>query len=246
MTQTNLNLCDVQGSNNVADLEKALRVRTDVNTPQGFDYGTAGANLTQLLPLHHALIFQKRLEIVQTLVRAGALITRQDNQKRTALHHAVHMTPIPGVLEYLLLQKTDTSVRDNEGCTPLMRAIVRQYIPEVRLLLLAGADPNIVGNDGCTQLHRAAKGGLVEIVRLLIEHRADLQTRTPDGRTALQIATTREYHVIMGMLETEAVVRAVARDKCVAFVMGLHKRLGSESAVNSLSPELVRDVVTLV
>ncbi|MGN0820935.1 MAG: ankyrin repeat domain-containing protein [Akkermansia sp.] len=69
--------------------------------------------------------------------------------------------------------------------TPLMMAVRRGAVEEVKALLAAGADPNAANWRKDTPLMHACQHGYVEIVRMLLEAGADVNARDEDGWTAL-------------------------------------------------------------
>ncbi|KUO85524.1 MAG: hypothetical protein AT711_06515, partial [Thermoproteus sp. CIS_19] len=79
-------------------------------------------------------------------------------------------------VEPLLNLGVDPNLRDEEGLTPLHRALMHNnpYSAEVvDLLLSRGADPNVRGRDGNTPLHLAAEFNRVQAAALLLKHGAD-------------------------------------------------------------------------
>jgi ankyrin repeat protein len=92
-------------------------------------------------------------------------------------------------MDALLRAHADARTRDNEGLTPLHRAVqgrgpVEARQPDmVRQLLRAGADPNAKSDRGVTPLMFLGDG--TEVARLLREGGADVNARDGKGRTAL-------------------------------------------------------------
>jgi ankyrin repeat protein len=106
-------------------------------------------------------------------------------------------------VESLLNLGVDPNLRDEEGLTPLHRALMHNnpYNAEVvDLLLSRGADPNARGRDGNTPLHLAAEFNRVQAAALLLKHGADPNVRNARGETPLHIAAGRGRYAVASML----------------------------------------------
>lgn len=85
----------------------------------------------------------------------------------------------------------DVNARDQEGLTPLLRAVMYENVEVLRLLLEHGADVSIRGADdypgeaGLIALHAAAWNGREDIYRLLVAAGADPTVRSHDGYSVL-------------------------------------------------------------
>lgn len=80
--------------------------------------------------------------------------------------------------------------------TPLMAAVVRNEVSQVRSILLQNIDLEETNAAGCTALIWAAALGKPDIQRMLLDAGADTETTDAAGRTPLMFA------VISGNLET--------------------------------------------
>jgi hypothetical protein len=67
----------------------------------------------------------------------------------------------------LLDQGVPLDERDEQGRTPLMRAVMQNKLDVVRLLLSRGADPNLPDNSGRTPLQQAKRENLSDIAATL-------------------------------------------------------------------------------
>jgi hypothetical protein len=67
----------------------------------------------------------------------------------------------------LLDQGVPLDARDEQGRTPLMRAVMQNRLEVVRLLLNRGADPNLADNTGSTPLLQAKREKLSDIAAML-------------------------------------------------------------------------------
>ena len=85
----------------------------------------------------------------------------------------------------------DVNARDQEGLTPLLRAVLVGSVEIVALLLEHGADPSIAGSDdypgekGILALHAAAATASDHTYQLLLGAGADLTVVGPDGHSVL-------------------------------------------------------------
>jgi ankyrin repeat protein len=85
----------------------------------------------------------------------------------------------------LLQRGADPNVRDGEGRTPLISAVLGGSVGLVGLLLESGADVNAQDQEGWTALHFAAQEHEPEIAHLLIARGADVNARDQDGASVL-------------------------------------------------------------
>jgi ankyrin repeat protein len=93
----------------------------------------------------------------------------------------------------------DINARDQDGVTPLIRAVRNGDAITARQLLGQGADTSIQTNSGVTALITAA-GMSPEITRMLIEKGADVNHKTPGNFTALMSAALNGQAEIVKML----------------------------------------------
>jgi hypothetical protein len=113
----------------------------------------------------------------------------------------------------------------------------------VTMLLQKGADVNQANERGETPIHNAAFYGYAPVVTVLLEHGASLLLRTRADLTAQGMALAAQsgdsHQEVLEVLEA-----AMNRDKCTAFAMGLHPRLGVNSLVLMLDPAMLRMVAS--
>jgi len=106
-------------------------------------------------------------------------------------------------VEPLLNLGVDPNLRDEEGLTPLHRALIHNnpYNAEVvDLLLSRGADPNVRGRDGNAPLHLAAEFNRVQTAALLLKHGADPNAVNARGETPLHIAAGEGRYAVAYLL----------------------------------------------
>ena len=185
------------------------------------------------------------------LLAHGADVSTKTKVGVTPLHVACNNNK-GGVVRILLEDGADVTAKTNgvgcfplypEGATPLHAAAdsFEETLQVTRQLLEKGADVGAQTTEGDTALHLAARRGRVETVRLLLEHWADASAKNSAGCTP-RSGSTRQ---IVEMLKAGDYA-ALQRDKCMAFAMGQHERLGAGSWVQILEPGVVRMVLEQV
>ncbi|MCM8534400.1 MAG: ankyrin repeat domain-containing protein [Lentisphaeraceae bacterium] len=155
--------------------------------------------------------------VVEFLLKKGALINRKNSEGNTPLHLSVsnrksnalafmvkkganvnarnnsgesplHLAVWSTVyVEKLLDAGADINARDNFSDTPLNHAVENDNIKSVDKLLKCGADVNYRGFYGQTALHKASHNE--EMVALLLHHHADFNIIDDFGNTSLQACT---------------------------------------------------------
>ena len=166
-----------------------------------------------------------RDEIVCELIRAGASVNVVTSSEglgvaagSTALHFAADKNC--SAVKRLCAAGADTNVQNQEGVTPLMRAVKRGSDEIVCELIRAGASVNVQYQEGHTPLMWAAEKGSDEIVCELIRAGASVNVVTSSewweglaaGSTALHYAAACN-HIKCGVLLVEAGADMTVRNK---------------------------------
>ena len=209
--------------------------------------------------------------LLQSTVSAH-LVSVKDSFGNTPLHHAV-LASNTEMVEILLEHGADVSVRNTKGRTPLWCVVKtpelirndidysdylqRFHIDVVQMLLSKGADINAKDDSMKTPLMAAAKQRMPCLVQLLLKQGADVTAEDLASAEA-RARSTQEYDFwhkpskkVASLLRTALKKRRALllraektrRDKCVAFDMGQHARLGAGSIIMTLTPELVKMVL---
>lgn len=106
-------------------------------------------------------------------------------------------------IEALAELKANFNCRDQEGFTPLLRAVDRNLPELVEALIAGGADVNAATQDGLlwSPLHMAALNGYVKVVTALLKANADLTLLDSRNETALQWAEANKEDECVKLLK---------------------------------------------
>jgi ankyrin repeat protein len=203
------------------------------------------------------------VEMMATLIGAGADVNAANDRRATALHWAV---TDPAKIKLLLLNGADINARTADGRTALhlaaalpagtrsvetlleagsdvnARSVIgmtplfagaTSSVETARILVAKGADPNARNGLGATPLMLAALNGGPAIVRLLLEAGADATLRTKRGETALANAANH------GDLESVRLLLDKGADVRNTDYNG-YTPLMHAAYCDSASPELIR------
>ncbi len=141
-----------------------------------------------------------RLDVMTTLLKAGANVDAVDHQGETYLAgYGVFNT---GVLKILLDAGANPNARDSDGRTALMEASNYGYEDAVVLLIEHLAVVNQKDNKGRTALMYAANGKYVDAIPHLLSHGADVYARDIEGKTALDLARASKNEVAAELISS--------------------------------------------
>lgn len=141
---------------------------------------------TRMTALEHA-VENGNVEIVHTLLLAGAWVNTQNSVGRTPLMYLRDQATDKLVRE-LLLAGAKVNARDESGETALMNAASFSNYEVVKELIGNGAKVDLKDDDGKSALMFAATNEEPRIAKLLIEAGASVNDRDEDGQTALMMA----------------------------------------------------------
>ncbi|KAM7321605.1 hypothetical protein ACRRTK_019697 [Alexandromys fortis] len=127
--------------------------------------------------------------LVERLINASEHhVNECDRRGRSSLHYASAHNH-PNVVTLLSSNDcTDINMKDDEGCTPLIKATQRDNLECVSILLRLGADPHIVDANGDAALHHAICRGNIRVVSKLLEYNVDIKAKTEYGLTPYKLA----------------------------------------------------------
>lgn len=121
---------------------------------------------------------------ITDLLLEQANINEKDEYGNTALHDFADNGNLEGV-KLLIEHKAVIDIQNEQGESPLMRAVIRQYKPIVQKLLAEGANPNLPNKSGYTSVHKAAFRNDLEIMKLLVSYDGDIKAVTNSGSTVM-------------------------------------------------------------
>ena len=130
-------------------------------------------------PLLYAAI-RNQLEILRTLLDAGARIDIETKQHYTPLCFASHRGH-EQIAQLLIERGADIEHKGDDGFTPLIFATKGGHTKIVELLLGKKALVDKRDKDGLAALHYACLKGHADIVRLLLAHGADFNAVQPNA-----------------------------------------------------------------
>jgi ankyrin repeat protein len=141
---------------------------------------------TRMTALDHAAE-NGNLEIVRTLVLAGARANLANNSGRTPLMYLRDKASADLVRD-LLSAGAKVNARDESGGTALMNAAAYSNAGVVKELIENGAKVDLKDSEGKTALMFAAGNSDLTITKLLIDSGSEVNAKDQNGKTALMTA----------------------------------------------------------
>ena len=145
----------------------------------------------------HRATFSGNLDILKELIKQGADVNAENNNKETILHLAARaQKPNKELVKYLLENKEikqRLKAKDKFGLTAIHIVGFNGNLEILKELINQGADINAVTNDEQTILHLAAGAQKpnIELLKYLLDNKEikqKLEARQKNGWTALHIA----------------------------------------------------------
>ena len=162
-------------------------------------------------------------EILQMLIKSGALINISDKYGITPLH----LVSFKGQDEYmsiLLNNNSEINSYDKYQRIPLNYAIMEGQLNSAYLLLDAGSNIKTKDIDGNSLLHYAvsSKGNSLLFSIMLIDRKININEKNNDGDTALMLVAKKNpkenVRLIKKLLESGAKYKNIINYKCQSFL----------------------------
>jgi len=167
---------------------------------KGVDSIALGARDSEgLTPLILAAI-RGELEIVKTLINAGADVNQANEGGLTPLHCAVNKN-YAEMVRFLIEKEANVNAVTSKGSSCLHWAALNKHLDLCKLLIRHKAKINAKAINGFTPLHMAAYSDAADIITLLLENGADASITNNDGQTAMAVAEERNAGAAMKALE---------------------------------------------
>jgi len=140
--------------------------------------------------LHHA-VQHGQIDVVRTLIQAGASVNAQNFEGKTALYKAVSESSdrnlIYDIVKALLYFGANPNIADENGVTPLHVSCSLGVVPLVELLIDNGAWTNVRDGEGDTPIFYAIREGKNLVVeRLVKDFGVNIEDVNEDGETPLE------------------------------------------------------------
>ena len=157
----------------------------------------------------HIAVQEKRADVVQVLIDAGADIETKSTDERSPLLVASCLGELTTVTK-LVKAGADVRATDAEGSTCLIFAAFFGHTDVVRYLVsLPEVDLNHQSSKNDTALHLAVQKKHSDVVQVLIDAGADIETKNDDGCSPLHVASrSGEPATVKMLVKTGADVRA--------------------------------------
>jgi hypothetical protein len=186
---------------------------------------------------------------VQRSINEGFDVTKMveyNDEPRSDTHVLTSMTALhiaaacghPNVVAVIINNGASLSIRDSRGCTPMHCAVRNGELECAELLLRAGSYTTTENNSQETPLDNAVFKGDVDMVRMLLKYKANVCIPNSQGRFPNSYVLTEDIYDII-QEEEETVF------KKEAFAMSHHKRLGAQSGVRDISPDMMQKILGL-
>jgi ankyrin repeat protein len=137
-----------------------------------------------------------RLEVVRTLLDAGADVNHRNEGDTTAIYWAAFKGN-EDMINLLLERGADANIAGRDGSTPLNIAKLKGNTPAVFLLLDALGDYNQTDAEGKTLLHWASSRGKIPLINFLLEKGVDVNQKDKKGKTAISLAKNEDIRKLL-------------------------------------------------
>lgn len=159
---------------------------------------------------------------LSNLPKAGELKTAIDSHRKYLLDYRLkndseniyiqtlneQVSLIKSINDSKLTNKQINEINE-DGDTPLIKAIDLNNVSLAKFLIEMGANVNIADSEGRTPLMIAAESGDCISTKLLLENKAEIELKNNNGDTALDLATQEEHEEIVDLIEDKIQIRRV-------------------------------------
>ena len=129
----------------------------------------------------------------------GDINLSNDRDMSTLLFDAV-LKNNPAFVKLLLEHRTNSSIQDSWGHTPLHKAIIKEFSDISEMLIKSGCNVNLTDNSGTTPLHCSVIVKSTAIVSLLLASYADANIQDTSGNTPLHLSISKGFSEIAQLL----------------------------------------------
>lgn len=126
------------------------------------------------------------------LLRQGADMNARDLHGRTALHLSCMQHYGDDTVSPLLHYGAQHDIKDRDGRTPLMIALMSGNLRAAKALMKKPYSPTQTDIFGRTLLMAAAEGGMAEVIPALLQSGVNIRQKNPMGETALDLALRKK------------------------------------------------------
>lgn len=144
--------------------------------------------------------------IAKQIIESGIDIDAAAANGETALRMAVwSREKVSEMLDLFIETSASVDNQDDNGFTPLMRAVNRASASAIRILIDAGADVNLQDKRGCSALHLAAASGDALTIRELLRRHAMVNKRSdlalaldalPNGHKPQNVGSAEDLYLV--------------------------------------------------
>ena len=159
--------------------------------------------------LDSGILTDTYVKIAQVLLKRGASIQVQSNNKSTPLHLAAKTGNLK-ITEQLVGNNANVNATDQHQSTPLHLATKAGSLEIIQHLLIYGANINAQDENGFTALHWAIQLGNLQMTELLLKEGALTELKDMEGQTPLHSAVDKGHSQLTELLlEHHANIKAI-------------------------------------
>lgn len=198
-------------------------------------------------PLHDAAFYGAcgAKDVVQTLVKAGSKVDKQDYSGQTALHKSAREDNVD-VAVTLLDCGAAINLQDRSGRTALLVACQHEQGAVAQTLIVKGANVNLHDYLGKTPFQEVACHGDQKTAQMLIAAGANIHEYDFYGTTPLRLATVHNHKEIIDLIHTVEKPLSNANKQLFALLCAGHSRLGIKSHAKLIVSDSQGEVAMII